>query len=227
VALVPGIPIDPNYFPLPQIWQMTLDIDRAGNIFIIGVPFNYFYTGDSGNYANYLMYRINGISDFPLATGPIQTFFSNIGNQNFPMRLASYGKSVPFFNASRGLLVDFADDIGILAATLNDIAYSAQSNELWLVYTDIKPNVFNAGSDTLYTLPPVTYNMTVYTIYSRDGGMTWSQQIAVSDSTAGDRGCACMAIDPITDAKAFFFYDGRAATVAQPGLVQPYASVLL
>ncbi len=58
-------------------------------------------------------------------------------------------------------------------------------------------------------VPSVSQDMQIYFAISRDNGMTWSDPIAVSNSSFANRGFMSMALDEVTGDLVFSWHDGR------------------
>ena len=99
------------------------------------------------------------------------------------------------------------------------IDYDPIHNRLWVVGVNAKPNVF---SSTL--VPGAAYNGNIFAMYSLDFGVTWSQEIQVSNDLTEGRGLPSLRCNQTTGDVAFFWYDARDQSNQQ--CVIPYVAVI-
>lgn len=107
-----------------------------------------------------------------------------VAQTNMGLVAASLGAQIPFQNV-RGCRPPFS---GVLQV----------DNKKGLLYALI--NDFD---------PWNSVNMTIYLIYSENGGQSWSEGIPISDDNCGNRSLVGMWIDPTTGNLIFNWYDAR------------------
>ena len=164
-------------------------------------------TGDNGNYGRTcLMKHTGGVVNYTKFSAPVDLMITNVGGNDFYMTAG--GKSVPF-----------QPNRGVYPCGARGIDYDPTCHRLWIVSNNIKPNVFTPVYD-----PNFVYNMSIYAMYSDDGGQTWSSEISISDTDIQDRALPSIRVNQKTGDKAFFWYDGRGFT--NQANVLPYCTIL-
>lgn len=187
-----------------QVPEITATPD--GDVYLLAPT--QLFNGDSGNFGKSVLYKhVGGIADNAFV-GPYDTLMTNIGGNDF--NTSALGKPVPF-QPNRGVFPNGA----------RGIDYDATSGRLWVVSNNLIPNV---TSDVLD--PGATYNMSIFAIYSDNGGSTWSPEIIISNISSFNRALPSIRVNPTNGNKAFFWYDGRDGTADNGASVKPYGALL-
>ena len=190
------------YIQVPEITTTP-----EGDVYLLGTT--QIYEGDNGNYTKVVVAKhTGGINNFTQFDTPTDAFISNVGGND--LNTAAYGKPVPF-----------QPKRGVFPAGARGIDYDPIHKKLWICGPNIKPNNFSAELDTN---PGAQYDMSIYAMYSEDGGKTWSPQIQVSDRDTLDRGLPSIKVNQKTGEKAFFWYDARDDLTGVS--VKPFGAIL-
>jgi hypothetical protein len=116
--------------------------------------------GDNGNYDKAILCKHTcGINNFNVFQTPTDVFIVNIGGNDY--NKSGLGKPVPFI-PNRGAWTTGA----------RGIDYDPIINRLWVTGANLKPNNFSTLLDT-----NGKYDMSIFAMYSDDGGNSWSPQI--------------------------------------------------
>ena len=128
----------------------------------------------------------------------------------------TYNKTNMFVNP-KGITFQATDILGTYLVAKNNVArlnIVQFQNVRLIVAVPSQGIVYDDTRGLLYALvvdkqPAQTQNMTIYLVYSENGGQSWSSQIQISDSITNDRAIASMAINPVTGDLSFCWYDAR------------------
>ena len=213
-----------SYGPLTYDFATGIGTDVATNsIFYLQVPEivatnngtiyllapTQIYEGDNGNYTEVVLTKHKGgINNFTQFETPVDIFISNVGGNNF--ETSALGKPVPF-QPTRGVFPNGA----------RGISYDNKLKRLWITGVNIKPNNFSPSLDTS---SDAQYDMSIFTMYSDDGGKCWSPQLPISDTEIGPRALPSLQVDPKTSKVAYFWYDARDDPTGVS--VKPFGAVL-
>jgi len=213
---VQGIGLDVASNSICYIQVPEITATPSGDVYLCGTVQIYsngkvnLQGGDNGNYGKVVLCKhTGGINNFNVFEQPTDLFMTNVGGNDF--NTSAYGKPVPF-----------QPNRGVYPMGARGVDYDPINNKLWIVSNNMKPNNF---SKVLDTTPNAKYDMSIFAMYSSDGGVTWSPEIQISDQDTSSRGLPSIKVDQKTGKKAFFWYDSRGN--ADAANVKPFGSILI
>lgn len=207
-----GNDIATNSVSYIQVPEITVTPDGTVYLFAItqikGSGSTTITRGDNGNYGKAVIYKhVGGINNFNFQPRN-DVLMTNVGGNDF--NTGAYGKPIPF-----------QPNRGVFPIGARGIDYDPINNRIWVVSSNVKPNNFSPVIDTSVG---AKYDMSIFTMYSDDGGVVWSPEIQISDRSTLPRSLPSIKVNQVNGKKAFFWYDCRDNT--NLANVKPYGAFL-